>query len=92
MKAPQRPKGGWPWEGKPGYFTELIRAHNWPPGWKPQELGYRELDDFGRSLTAAKAREVQVMNGHTGAIPGLSGKADKRLGDHMGAKKLLVHK
>jgi hypothetical protein len=77
--TPKRPEGGWPWEGRPGFFTELMREHDWPPGFKPTQLGFRELDDFTRSRTAAAARDVQLSNGHTGSIANMSRKANERL-------------
>jgi hypothetical protein len=37
------------------------------------------LADWQRSRTAAKSRDKQLANGHTGGLPGLSKKSDARL-------------
>jgi hypothetical protein len=79
MKKTVRPPGGFSWEGRPQFFTELMRLHNWPPGFIPTALKPGELDNFGRSRLAAKARDVQLQNGYTGSISGISKKANDRL-------------
>jgi hypothetical protein len=58
----------------PGYFTEQLITHNFPPDWEP-------CTDFGqsavlRSEAAVRGREVCLANGHTGSIVGISKKAD----------------
>lgn len=61
----------------PGYWTELILLHNWPPMFEPR-------DDWGRnqvanSEQASEAREKQVALGRMGTIVGMSAKSDERL-------------
>jgi hypothetical protein len=79
MKKTIRPPGGFSWEGRPGFFTELMHANAWPPGFVPTSLRPGELDNFNRSRIAAAARDVQLAHGFTGSIKGISKKADARL-------------
>lgn len=88
MRAPRRPESGWPWEGRPQHFTELMRLHDFPPGFIPTALKPGELDNFGRSRLAAKARDVQLQNGHTGSIEGISKKANARLEQYKSVQTL----
>lgn len=66
----KRPPGGFPWE-QDGHSFSI----GWPPGFAATTL------DTGKSpqelsRIAAKSREKQLANGHTGSIRGLSPKAD----------------
>ncbi len=88
MRAPRRPESGWPWEGRPQFFTELMRENDWPPGFTPTALKPGELDNFGRSRLAAKARDVQLQNGYTGSIEGISKKANARLEQYKAVQTL----
>jgi len=46
---------------QPGYFAELIYAHNWPPRFEPQfELGSRGWRD---ARTLLETRERQATSG-----------------------------
>ena len=85
MRAPKRPPEGWPWEGRVPMFS----IPNWPPGFVPADMKKGEFDDFTRSQTAAKAREVQIANGHTGSIHGMSSKSDKRLQNANRVRQLV---
>ena len=58
----------------PGYWTELVILHDWPPGWKPSV-------DWGKNLTehsaaATRGRETQLANGIDGSIAGISRLSD----------------
>lgn len=61
----------------PGYWTELVILHNWPPDWAP-------ADDWGanevaRAAQASENRDERLAVGDTGAIHGLSNKSDARI-------------
>jgi hypothetical protein len=73
-KAPPRPAEGWAWE-QPGFRFSI----DWPPGFLPSNMEPGDLQAWQRSMTAAKSREQQLKNGHTGALPGLSKKSDLRI-------------
>lgn len=60
----------------PGYWTELVITHDWPPGWEPSEWGTQHA---ALSAIAAEARAARVEQGHSGTIVGLSKHADARL-------------
>ncbi len=60
----------------PGYWTELIALHDWPPGWEPGEWGNLSV---AASQIASAARSVQVAKGNTGTIVGLSERSDALL-------------
>lgn len=53
----------------PGYFTELIRAHDWPPKFEPR---YAHDDtEWKRRMAGIAAREVAIATGagwNTGTI------------------------
>lgn len=57
----------------PGYWTELVILHDWPPRWEPQE--WQEKHDQKRE-SAVRGRETALARGHTGTIVGLSRQAD----------------
>ena len=57
----------------PGYWTELVILHNWPPGWEPRE--WHEKHDQKREA-AVRGRQTALSHGHTGTIVGLSRQAD----------------
>lgn len=86
MKA-KRPAAGWPWED-PAFRFSI----DWPPGFVPQQMKAGELDAFGRSRTAAIAREAQILNGHSGSIIGISDKSDKRMRERIDRSALMVFK
>jgi hypothetical protein len=61
----------------PGYWTELVYLHNWPPNFTPR-------DDWGKSSVAAseiasRNRDGRVALGDHGSIIGLSKASDARL-------------
>ena len=63
-------KRDWP---APGYYTALIRKHDWPPAFEPST-------DWGRSGGAASrmamtARAARVAAGACGTVVGLSKRA-----------------
>lgn len=60
----------------PGYWTELIALHDWPPSWQPGEWGTNAV---ALSNIASAARDVQVRKGNTGTIVGLSDRSDALL-------------
>jgi hypothetical protein len=70
--APEQPASDYP----AGYFTELIRAHNWPPRFESQYQRTREVE---QSEYSRVNREAQVAAGNTGTILGISPKSDARL-------------
>jgi len=55
-----------------GYFTQLIRDHNWPPGFEAQQIG--------RDLGAASRENAQRMReqglGHSATPLNLPGAAE----------------
>lgn len=58
----------------PGYFTELMRAHSWPPGFISQ--GCIDPGALKRQEAAVRGRATQLANGHTGSMRnGLSKKS-----------------
>jgi len=60
----------------PGYWTELMIIHNFPPNWEPaSEWG---LSTVAVSAAATRGRETQVARGYDGSIAGIS-----RLSDGM---------
>lgn len=65
MKRKHTPATNYP----AGWFTELIREHNWPPGFTPR---YEHDDtDWKRRLAGQAAREVAINEGkgwNTGTI------------------------
>lgn len=73
-KVPPRPAEGWPWE-QPGFRFSI----DWPPGFTPSDLAPGDLQAWQRSMTAARSRETQLKNGHTGSLLGMSKKADVRV-------------
>lgn len=74
MKKLIRPIDGWPWEKRDPPFSI-----DWPPNFVPSDrkAGQRSPQELSR--IAAKARDVQLQNGHTGAMIGLSRASDQRL-------------
>lgn len=69
----KRPAGGFPWE-QSGHTFSI----GWPPGFEPTTLATGKSPQE-LSRIAAKSREKQLANGHTGSIRGLSPKADALL-------------
>lgn len=68
-------KRDWP---APGYYTALVRKHNWPPAFEPST-------DWGKNIVAASrvamtARAARVAAGDCGTIVGLSKRSDRLLG------------
>ena len=61
-----------------GFFTELVRRHDWPPGFKSQ-VAMQTWSDVDRRESAARGRETQLANGHTGAVLGMSKRADAQV-------------
>lgn len=62
----------------PGFFTELVRLHNWPPGFVSQ-IAMPVWSDTDRREAAVRGRETAIAGGHTGAIAGISRKADAQI-------------
>lgn len=62
----------------PGFFTELVRLHNWPPGFVSQ-ISVPVWSDTDRREAAVRGRETAMAAGHTGAIAGISRKADEQI-------------
>lgn len=60
----------------PGFFCELIRAHNWPPRFESQ---YQRTNEVEWSLISRINREAQQAKGNSGTIVGISPKSDERL-------------
>lgn len=58
MKRSQPPSREFP----PGYFTALMRAHNWPPMFEPQPVEKPTFADV-KSRGATEARERQAAQG-----------------------------
>jgi hypothetical protein len=85
MKAPKRPADGWPWEKRSPMFS----IPNWPPGFVPSAIKSGELQAWHRSQIASKARDVQIQNGHTGAILGLSDKSDRMIRNARDVRQLV---
>lgn len=57
-----------------GYFTALMRLHNWPPGFTSQLGG--DPGEVKRREAAVRGRATQLANGHTGSMKnGLSKKS-----------------
>lgn len=69
MKTAKAPPRVYP----PGYFTELVYLHNWPPGFVPKGAATNET---ARQIAGRKSREVQIANGHPGSVFGISRKGD----------------
>lgn len=58
----------------PGHFTQLMRSHDWPPGFVSQ--GSVDPGALKRQEAAVRGRATQLANGHTGSIRnGLSKKS-----------------
>lgn len=47
----------------PGYFTALIRKHNFPPMWQPQTDFRRDQSEAFKSQQASHAREIAAKEG-----------------------------
>jgi hypothetical protein len=62
----------------PGFFLELVRLHNFPPGWVSQivEPNWSSAD---RKAAGARSREAALAKGDTGTIHGISRKADEQV-------------
>ncbi len=62
----------------PGYFLELVRKYDWPPGWVSQivEPNWSSAD---RKAAGARSREAALAKGDTGTIHGISRKADEQV-------------
>lgn len=50
-----------PRDYSPGHFTELIRAHNWPPRFEP--MADMNSGEFYRAQAASAAREQAKAEG-----------------------------
>lgn len=61
-----------------GWFTRLIFEHNWPPGFVSQ-VAIQTWSDVDRREAATRGRETQQSKGITGAILGVSKKADAQI-------------
>lgn len=64
----------------PGHFTELIRAHNFPPCFEPQYQRTREVE---QSEIARLNREARQAQGEIGTIVGLTRRADELISQRM---------
>lgn len=60
-----------------GFFTELVYAHNWPPGYESQ-VTVQTWGPLQRSEAAARGRQTQLDNGFSGSI-GDMGTPDPRM-------------
>lgn len=70
MKRPKLPAIQYP----PGYFTALVRLHDFPPGFVSQ--GSADPGALKRQEAAVRGRATQLANGHTGSMRnGLSKKS-----------------
>lgn len=63
---------------EPGYFTALIRRHNWPPGWQPSRDAGAGAARLPRGAAAIANRERQAQSGigwgsGTSVMPGTPG-------------------
>lgn len=54
----------------PGFFTALLREHDWPPGFVSQ-IHPESWPTVDRKATATRNREAQLALGNTGSIKGL---------------------
>lgn len=59
-----------------GFFTELMREHNWPPGLVPSSAPFSNAQ---ARQAATRSREAQLAAGNTGSIQGMSGSGDAHL-------------
>lgn len=62
----------------PGFFLELVRAHDWPPGFVPEVIVQPRVDMHAVSV---RSRATALANGYTGTIKGLSGRTRLIVGD-----------
>lgn len=62
----------------PGFFTELLRLHDWPPGFV-SKISTPVWSDTDRREAAVRGRETALAAGHTGAILGISKRADAQI-------------
>lgn len=60
----------------PGYFTELMRRHNWPPMFEPQPVDRQVSEAKSRGATEARERQAAQGIGWAGGtcvMPGTPG-------------------
>lgn len=61
-----------------GFFTALIRLHDWPPGFI-SKIEIPARSDSERRASASRSRDTQLAKGITGSIHGVSKKADAQI-------------
>ncbi len=58
----------------PGYWTENIFLHDWPPNWEPANDWGK--DQVAASMAGVAGRQKQLEAGIDGSLHGLSAKTD----------------
>ena len=71
-----RPQASYP----AGWFTEAIRAHNWPPRFEPRLQRTREV---AQSELSRINREARQALGDTGTICGLTRRSDEMIAQRL---------
>ena len=75
--------------GIPGYWTALMREHNWPRGFFPQsEWGKNEVK---HKEAAARGRQTMLDKGETGTVHGMGSERADLARVHSGELRRQGH-